>query len=70
MRRPELTKTQIGWIILALQHELVRVREEMDAAKDGSPIISLGECVLESRQDLIDQLEDAMNGGYKTIGIK
>ena len=70
MRRPELTKTQLGWIILALQHELVRVREEMDVADDGSPIIAIGECVLETRKDLIDKLEDAVNGGCKTIAIK
>lgn len=65
-----LTRTQLKWIVLALQHEIVRAREEMDAAVDDSPIAAVGECVIESRQELINQLEDMINGHQRSFAIK
>lgn len=65
-----LTRTQLDWAVLALQHEIVRVREEMDAADDCSPTVALGECIIESRQELIRKLTDIVNGRQKMIAIK
>jgi len=65
----KLTRTQIGWIVLALQHEVANCKAEMDAAEDGSPLQALGEIVVESRENLITLLNDIQHSGAKRITI-
>ena len=65
-----LTRTQLDWAITALQHDVVRIRADMESADDDSPIVAIGECVIAGRQDLIRKLEDIVNGKQKMITIK
>ena len=65
----KLTKTQIGWIVLALQHEIANCKSEMEAAEDGSPIQALGEIVVEGREHLVTVLNDIVYSGAKRITI-
>lgn len=70
MEANEITLTQVSWIIHALQTEMAQTRNEMDSASDGSPIVALGEVLLESRQALVTKLNDIVESGYKTIRIR
>lgn len=69
MKKNQLTYTQLEWIVLALQHHMAEVRNEMDSASDGSPIQSLGEIFLEGRQNLVTTLTDMMYKKAKTISL-
>ena len=66
----KLTRTQLGWIELALLHEIANAKAEMDAAYDGSPIQSIGEIVVESRQHLATLINDIIYSGAKRITIE
>lgn len=66
----KLTRTQLGWIELALLHEIANAKAEMDAAEDGSPVQALGELVVESRQHLATLINDVIYSGAKRITIE
>ena len=66
----KLTRTQLGWIELALSHEIANVKAEMEAASDDSLIQSLGEMVVESRQHLATLINDVIYSGAKRITIE
>ena len=70
MERNEITLTQVHRIINALQREMVAIRNEMDQSYDGSPICSFGEILYNGRENLVTQLSDIINSGYKTIRIR
>lgn len=70
MDRNEITVTQLRWMIHALQREMASVRDEMEHASDGSPIVAFGEVVYEGRANLVTKLEDIIESGYKTIKIR
>lgn len=70
MNGPELSRTQINWIVMALRHDIERIKQEMDAAEDASPVYSLGEVAVEGRQRLVDMLSDVANGNFKKITIR
>lgn len=65
-----LTKTQLDWLVMALNHHIAEVRAEMDSAPDDSPAQSLGEMFISGRSSLLMTLTDIINGNAKTIGIK
>ena len=65
----QLTKTEINWIVMALQHEIAEIKHEMDAAEDGSPVQSLGEIAIGGRESLITKLNDALSENAKIIAI-
>lgn len=70
MKNISLTRTQLKWIVTALQHEITGIRDEMDKAEDGSPIVSIGEVMMEGRKNLVNQLNDIIFNEQKTIRIK
>jgi len=70
MSKIELTRTQLGWIAQALRNNIIQIKKEIDAADDGSPIVALGEVILDGRQNLLTMIEDLENGTQKTVTIK
>ena len=70
MANNEITITQVQWIIHALQKEMGMIRDEMDRAKDGSPIAAIGEVTLCGRENLVTKLNDIVASGAKTIRIR
>ena len=70
MTRHQLTRTQLDWLVMALNHHIAEVKAEMDASPDGSPTQSLGEIFIQGREHVISILADVINDGSKTISIK
>ena len=70
MERNEITQVQVKWIINALQKEMGMIRDEMDRAKDGSPIVAIGEVTLCGREKLVTKLNDLLESGAKSIRIR
>lgn len=69
MCKNEITKTQLNWIIHALQKEMGMIRDDMDHAEEGSPTWAIGEVLYGGRESLVTQLIDIEQSGYKTIRI-
>lgn len=70
MTRHQLTRTQLDWLVMALNHHIAEVKAEMDVAPDGSPTQALGEIFIQGREHVINILADVINDGSKTISIK
>lgn len=70
MGNNELTYTQLDWIVQALNHYVAYVRDEMDKAPDGSPILAFGEIVIDSRSALATKIKDISVSKHKTIRLK
>ena len=66
----QLTLTQVHWIVLALQHHIAEVKQEMDAAPDSAPQQALGELFIEGRERLVTMLTDVLYEKAKTISIQ
>lgn len=68
--RPTLTRTQLKWIVSALNHDIAITKKEIDQCKnDNSPIAAVGEVFILGRQNLVTILEDIINSDKKTIRI-
>lgn len=65
-----MTRTELKWIVSALNHTIADIRSEMEAVDDNSPIYALGEVEVEGRQRLVTLIEDVIYSGAKSISIK
>lgn len=70
MTKYQLSRTQIDWLVMALNHHIAEVKAEMDASPDGSPTQALGEIFICGRERLLTTLMDVANSNAKTIYIK
>ena len=70
MAKYQLSRTQLDWIVMALNHDIGEVKREMENSSDGSPIQSIGELFIEGRQNVIRILSDVIHSKAKTIEIK
>ena len=68
-RHPIISKTEINWIVNALQNNIVSVRDDMENCEENSPIWSLGEITIQNLEDLITKLNDIANSGCKSVRI-
>ena len=64
-----LTFTEIQWIIMALNHDAARLRDEAEAF-EGQGIGAVSELMMEDRKALAQRLGDIVNTGAKSIRIK
>lgn len=58
MCKVSLSKAEINWIVMALNHDLSALRTDYDSACDGSPLQSLSELAIDNRERLIRKLTD------------
>jgi hypothetical protein len=64
-----LSYAELNWMVLALNHELVDLKREYDAAPEGSALESLAEMAIESRKNLVTKLTDFQHNRVKRITV-
>ena len=65
---PTLSSTELGWIVQALNHEIVTYRIEIEET-DSDVIKNLGYLAIETRTKLVTKLTDLINSKAKRIEI-
>ena len=58
MCKVSLSKAEINWIVMALNHDLSALRMDYDSAGDGSPLQALSELAIDNRERLVRKLTD------------
>lgn len=67
--RASLTRTELDWLVMALNHHIADIQKEVDGAKDVLGV-TLGQMAIDGRTNLRTKLTDIIMSGRKTITIK
>ena len=65
---PTLSPTELGWIVQALNHEIVTYNNEIECS-DSDLVQNLGYMAVESRTKLVTKLTDLINSKAKRVEI-
>ena len=63
-----LTRTELDWLVSALNHQLANLQEEVDSA-DSDIIRNLGRLTIDTRTALRTKLNDIQASNVRTIAI-
>ena len=63
-----LSPTELGWIVQALNHEIVTYRIEIEET-DSDVVKNLGYLAIETRSKLVTKLTDLINSKAKRVEI-
>jgi len=63
-----LSPTELGWIVQALNHEIVTYRIEIEET-DSDVVKNLGYLAIETRTNLVTKLTDLINSNAKRVEI-
>lgn len=64
-----ITRTELGWIVQALNHDIAALTDEM-TRWDSDVARSVGRLVIEDRERLATRIADIMNSDIKRITIQ
>lgn len=65
---PTLSPTELGWIVQALNHEIVTYRIEIEET-DSDVVKNLSYLAIETRTNLVTKLTDLINSKAKRVEI-
>ena len=65
---PTLSPTELGWIVQALNHEIVTYRIEIEET-DSDVVKNLSYLAIETRTKLVTKLTDLINSNAKRVEI-
>lgn len=65
-----LTRTELDWCVMALNHDIASIQAEIDAAKGNETIAGIGQMAIESREALRTKLTDIIMSGQKNVAIR
>ena len=65
---PMLSTTELGWIVQALNHEIVTYRIEIEET-DSDVVKNLSYLAIETRTKLVTKLTDLINSNAKRVEI-
>ena len=65
---PTLSPTELGWIVQALNHEIVTYRIEMEET-DSDVVKNLSYLAIKTRTNLVTKLTDLINSKAKRVEI-
>lgn len=65
----KITRTQIKWIVMALEHYINETKAQMEAEPDNDFIQDIGEVTVQGREHLKNKMLEIMNSKAKVIKI-
>ena len=64
-----LTRTELDWCVMALNHDIAAMQAEIDASQDDA-VASIAKIAIDGRETLRTKLLDIIMNGQKTVAIR